>query len=288
MERIIAKKAPCFSMEAVTGDGEEFINLDLETYSGKWLILFFYPMDFTFVCPTELTSFNKEFPRFHEAGAEILAVSTDSIYCHQTWIRSGLGHLNYPIAADKTMKVSSDYGVLLEDEGIALRGLFIIDPQQIVRYSVIHDNDIGRNTDEILRILKALQTNALCGANWSIGSETLKTDPVPKPQSQADPAENTLPLQSADRTEDASHPQLPDEVGTVRLYTLPDCAYCRQIKEYLKSKGLSYEEINLETDADGQAFMDDRGYTALPVTVIGSHEISGFRLDKIKEILESK
>lgn len=276
MERIIAKKAPRFTMEAVTGDGEDFITLDLEAYRGTWLILFFYPMDFTFVCPTELTGFSRDYPKFHDAGAEILAVSTDSKYCHQVWIRNGLGHLNYPIAADKTMEVSSAYGVLLEDEGIALRGLFIIDPQQTVRYSVIHDNNVGRNTDEILRILKALQTNALCGANWTIGSEPLIAGTSPAAEQQ-----------DTGFSPEISHPPLSD--GTkIRIYTLPDCAYCRQVKDYLKSRNLGYEEINLDTDKDGQTFMDDRGYTALPVTVIGSHEISGFRLDKIKEILESR
>lgn len=262
MERLINKKAPRFTMEAVTGDGEEFITLVLEDYKGSWLILFFYPMDFTFVCPTELSGFSKDCQLFHEAGAKLLAVSTDSKYCHQAWIRNGLGHLNYPMAADKTMSVSSDYGVLLEDEGIALRGLFIIDPEQTVRYSVIHDNNTGRNTEEILRVLKALQTNGLCGANWTIGSSNLIPGQTPeKPQEAAASSEN------------------------IKLYSLPGCTYCIQIKDYLKSQELSFQEINLETDEAGQAFMEERGYTALPVTIIGTHEISGFRLDKIKEIL---
>ena len=161
---------------------------------------------------------------------------------------------------------------MLEDEGIALRGLFIIDPEQIVRYSVIHDNNIGRNTGEILRILKALQTNGLCGANWTIGSENLS--PAPDPQSQ-----QTL---THGEWKAAGY----EDNSPVRIYTLPGCSYCGQIKDYLKSRGLSYREIDLETDREGQAFMDERGYTALPVTVIGRHEISGFRMDKIKEILE--
>lgn len=262
MKRLIGKKAPHFTMEAVTGDGEEFITLDLDDYRGTWLILFFYPMDFTFVCPTELTSFSKDYPMFKETSAKLLSVSTDSKYCHQAWIRNGLGPLNYPMAADKTMSVSSDYGVLLEDEGIALRGLFIIDPEQIVRYSVIHDNNIGRNTEEILRILKALQTNGLCGANWAIGSS------------------NLTPMQA-----EAKAPASDAVTEEIRLYSLPGCSYCQQIKDYLKSQELNYQEINLATDEAGQLFMESRGYTALPVTVIGTHEISGFRLDKIKEIL---
>lgn len=269
MERLIAKKAPFFTMEAVSGDGEDFFTVSLDDYKGSWLILFFYPMDFTFVCPTELTGFDQDYQLFQEAGAKLLAVSTDSKYCHQTWIRSGLGRLHYPIGADKTMSVSSEYGVLLENEGIALRGLFIIDPHQIVRYSVIHDNNVGRNTQEILRILKALQTNGLCGANWTVGSKNLAAQSIPENH-------NKKPVSGS-----------AGETGQIRIYTLPDCSYCRQIKNYLDDKGMSYAEINLKTDEEGQAFMNDRGYTALPVTVIGSHEISGFRLDKIKEILES-
>lgn len=263
MERLTGKKAPSFSMDAVTGDGEGFIRLELDSYRGQWLILFFYPMDFTFVCPTELTRFSEDFDRFHKAGAALLAVSTDSKYCHQAWIRNGLGKLNYPLAADKTMSVASDYGVLLEHEGIALRGLFIIDPEQTVRYSVIHDNNVGRNTDEIFRILCALQTNALCGANWTVGS-------------------NPLTPSGASENTDASPVPVPD----IMMYTMPDCSYCKQTKDFLKSFDISFKEINLQTDEDGQSFMESRGYTALPVTVIGEHEISGFRLDRIRELLK--
>ena len=257
MERLIGKQAPYFSMEA---DGEHFVRVALPDYAGKWLVLFFYPMDFTFVCPTELTAFSEHRETFRAAGAELLSVSTDSVYTHQAWQRNGLGGLGYPMAADQTLRVCADYGVLLEEEGVALRGLFLIDPEQKVRYSVIHDNNIGRNTQEVLRVLKALQTGSLCGANWTIGSQPLKED----------------------------RPSLPDSFAsdkTVRIYTLPGCSYCRQVKEFLADNGISYEEIDLDSDMQGQAFMDSRGYTALPVTVIGSHEISGFRLDKIKELL---
>lgn len=260
LNRIIGKKAPDFHLKAVSGDGEDFFDVSLDTYKGHWLVLFFYPMDFTFVCPTELTSFSNDLPLFEDADARLLAVSTDSEYTHQAWIRNGLGRIGYPLGADKTLSMSAGYGVLLEDQGVALRGLFIIDPDQIIRYSVIHDNNIGRNTQEVLRVLKALQTGSLCGANWTIGSQPLKED----------------------------SPSLPDAFSTdktVRIYTLPGCSYCRQVKEFLSDRGISYEEINLENDAVGQAFMDSRGYTALPVTVIGSHEISGFRLDKIRELL---
>lgn len=260
LNRIIGKKAPDFHLKAVSGDGEDFFDVSLDTYKGHWLVLFFYPMDFTFVCPTEITSFSKDLHLFEEADAKLLAVSTDSEYTHQAWIRNGLGRIGYPLGADKTLSMATDYGVLLEDQGVALRGLFIIDPDQTIRYSVTHDNNIGRNTQEVLRVLKALQTGSLCGANWTIGSQPLKED----------------------------RPSLPDSFTsdkTVRIYTLPGCSYCRQVKEFLADNGISYEEIDLDSDLQGQAFMDSRGYTALPVTVIGSHEISGFRLDKIKELL---
>lgn len=264
MNRIIGKKAPDFHLKAVSGDGGDFFDVSLDSYRGHWLILFFYPMDFTFVCPTEITSFSSELPLFEEADARLLAVSTDSEYTHQAWIRNGLGTIGYPLGADKTLSMAADYGVLLEDQGVALRGLFIIDPEQIIRYSVIHDNHIGRSTQEVLRVLKALQTGSMCGANWSIGSRPLQPSVPPVV------------------------PSVHTAGSPIRLYTLPGCSYCRQVKEYLKDNGIAYEEINLEHDVDGQAFMDSRGYTALPVTVIGSHEISGFRLDKIKELLEQE
>lgn len=261
MNRITGKNAPDFHLKAVSGDGENFFDVSLDTYKGHWLVLFFYPMDFTFVCPTEITSFSRELSSFEEADAKILAVSTDSEYCHQAWIRNGLGPISYPLGADKTMAMASDYGVLLEDQGVTLRGLFIIDPNQVIRYSVIHDNNVGRSTQETLRVLKALQTGSLCGANWAIGNKPLQ------------PAQPSIPLSSVSYE------------GRIKLYTLPGCSYCSQVKDFLSANHIDYEEINLETDREGQVFMDSRGYTALPVTVIGAHEISGFRLDKIKELL---
>lgn len=173
MERLVGAKAPNFSMQAVTGDGEDFITVNLNDYQGKWLVLLFYPQDFTFVCPTELTSFSKEIEHFKNLKAELLSVSTDSIYCHQAWIENALGKINYPMASDKTMTVSKEYGVLIEENGVTLRGLFLIDPDQIIRYSVVQDLNVGRSTAEILRVLAAFQTGALCPGNWSKGDKTL-------------------------------------------------------------------------------------------------------------------
>jgi peroxiredoxin (alkyl hydroperoxide reductase subunit C) len=173
MERLVGKAAPNFKMPAVSGDGNDFIEVKLEDYRGKWLVMFFYPLDFTFVCPTEITGFSKRAEDFSAAGAELLTVSCDSQYSHQAWIKNGLGEIKFPIAADKTGAVSKNYGILIEEEGISLRGLFIIDPEGVVRYSVVHDLNVGRSVDETLRVLKAFQTGGLCALDWSEGEETL-------------------------------------------------------------------------------------------------------------------
>jgi alkyl hydroperoxide reductase subunit AhpC len=173
MERLVGKEAPNFKMPGVTGDGDNFIEIKLEDYKGKWLVMFFYPLDFTFVCPTEITGFSKKIDSFKEAGAELLTVSCDSQYSHQAWIRSGLGKINFPMASDKTGVISRNYGILIEEEGISLRGLFIIDPEGIVRYSVVHDLNVGRSVEETLRVLKAFQTGGLCAIDWSEGEDTL-------------------------------------------------------------------------------------------------------------------
>ena len=262
MERLIGKKAPWFSMEALAADGEHFTHVSLSDYEGKWLVLFFYPMDFTFVCPTELTAFSDCLEKFTQAGAELLSVSTDSVYTHLAWQRNGLGKLGYPMAADQTLQTCDSYGVLLEEEGVALRGLFLIDPEQKVRYSVIHDNNIGRNPEEVLRVLAALQTGGLCAAGWQAGEENLHPDaPEQQPTYQA--------VQGA----------------SVQIYTMPTCSYCRSVKEFLRDAGIAYEEFNLEHDKAGQDFMRQRRYTGLPVTVINGEEIVGYDMPRIKAAL---
>lgn len=173
MKRLVREKAPDFTMKAVTGDGEDFIEVKLDDYKGKWLVMFFYPLDFTFICPTEITAFSDRYEEFKELKADILSVSTDSEYSHQAWIEGDLGQIKFPMASDNTMCVSKDYGVLIKDEGIALRGLFIIDPDQKIRYSVIHDTNVGRSIDETLRVLKAFQTGGLCAVNWEDGDDLL-------------------------------------------------------------------------------------------------------------------
>ncbi|WP_425447538.1 peroxiredoxin [Dethiothermospora halolimnae] len=173
MERLVGKKAPDFKMATVLGNGEDFGNVSLEDYKGKWLVMFFYPLDFTFVCPTEITAYSDRYEDFQKAGAEVLGISVDSEHSHKAWINGDLGKLNFPLASDMTKSVARDYGVLLEEDGVALRGLFIIDPEGNVKYSVIHDLNVGRSVDETLRVLKALQTGGLCPVNWNEGEELL-------------------------------------------------------------------------------------------------------------------
>ncbi|KMT21178.1 peroxiredoxin [Clostridium cylindrosporum] len=173
MERLVGKKAPSFQMNGVKGDGSDFVKVNLDDYKGKWLVMFFYPLDFTFVCPTEITGFSKRIADFKKENAELLAVSCDSEHSHKAWINGDLGKIEFPIASDITKKVSNEYGILIEEEGISLRGLFIIDPEGVVRYSVVHDLNVGRSVDETLRVLKAFKTGGLCAIDWAEGDANL-------------------------------------------------------------------------------------------------------------------
>lgn len=173
MERLVGRKAPDFSMATATGDGKDFGRVSLNDYKGKWLVLFFYPLDFTFVCPTEITGYSKRFEEFKSLGADVLGVSVDSEHSHKAWIDGDLGKLTFPLASDMTKQVSRDYGVLIEEDGVALRGLFIINPEGDVKYSAIHDLNVGRSVDETLRVLKALQTGGLCPLGWDEGEDLL-------------------------------------------------------------------------------------------------------------------
>lgn len=181
---LVQKLAPDFTAEAVLG--EEFTTVTLSKLRGKWVVLYFYPLDFTFVCPTEITAFEDHLDEFKKLNAEVIGVSVDSKYSHLAWVKTprsegGVGKLRYPLVSDLTKKIAADYGVLLE-EGIALRGLFIIDPDGKVVYQTVHDLNIGRNTREVLRVLQALQFarahGDVCPADWEPGKDTMKPDPV--------------------------------------------------------------------------------------------------------------
>ncbi len=181
----VQKEAPNFTTTAVVN--EEFKQISLTDYRGKYVVLFFYPLDFTFVCPTEIVAFSDRIKDFHDRGAEVLGCSVDSQFSHLAWIQTprakgGLGGLAYPLVADLTKKISCDYGVLLEG-GIALRGTFIIDKGGIVRAITIHDLPLGRSVDEALRVLDALQYSEshpgeACPVGWTKGAATIKANPT--------------------------------------------------------------------------------------------------------------
>lgn len=169
----INQPAPLFEATAVM-DGGEFKKISLSDYKGKWVVLFFYPLDFTFVCPTEITQFRDKLPQFKEAGAQVIGCSVDSEHSHKKWIKDDLKDLGYPLMADITKRISRDYGVLIEDRGIATRGTFIIDPDQKIQYMGIHNLNVGRDADEILRVLNGLKSGELCAAGWKKGEKHLK------------------------------------------------------------------------------------------------------------------
>lgn len=165
--------APSFALDAVIN--KEFSTVKLSDYRGKWLVLFFYPGDFTFVCPTEIKAFNKALADFTAINAEVVGVSVDSKYSHLAWIKSGaLDTLNYPLLSDFSKQTARAYGVLDETSSTARRGLFIIDPKGVVQHMLVHNDKVGRSVDETLRVLKALQTEELCPINWKPGDKTIK------------------------------------------------------------------------------------------------------------------
>lgn len=175
----VGHPAPAFESLAST---KNLTHLDqtvsLRDYAGRWLVLLFYPADFGAVCPTEMLAFSRRAPELDALGADVLAISTDGVHCHQAWIEFILGKLSFPLASDTTHRVSRDYGVLIEEQGIAQRALFLIDPAGVVRYEVVHDLDTGRSVDEVLRVLQALTTPGSCAAGWQPGDRQLLGDPV--------------------------------------------------------------------------------------------------------------
>src|SRR5689334_13906240 len=181
---LVQKSAPEFKGKAVYG--HEFRNISLSQFKGKWVVLFFYPLDFTFVCPTEIIDFSSKIEEFKKLNAEVIGCSVDSEYTHLAWINTprkegGLGEIKYPLLADLNKEIARDYGVLA-DGGVALRGLFIINPKGQIVYEVVHDLAVGRNPDETLRVLAAFQqvekTGEVCPSNWKPGAKTMKADPV--------------------------------------------------------------------------------------------------------------
>jgi alkyl hydroperoxide reductase subunit AhpC len=167
----IGEKAPVF--EKVTAyQAGKFTKLSSADYNGKWVVLFFYPRDFTFICPTEIKEFARLEKDVEKLGAKIIGASTDSEWSHKAWFEKDLKEVKYPVLADTTHQVSQGYDVLLPS-GEAARGTFIIDPEGVLRWMVVSDNSVGRSVKETLRVLEALQTGELCPVEWQSGQKTL-------------------------------------------------------------------------------------------------------------------
>ena len=185
MSVLVTKKAPDFKAQAVMPDGS-FKELSLADYRGKkYVVLFFYPLDFTFVCPTEIIAFSEAASQFEALNTQLLGCSVDSHFTHLAWrstprTKGGLGDIQYPLVADLNKRIAADYDVLLEG-GVALRGLFLIDKDGVVRHQVVNDLPLGRNVEEVLRMVKALQFveehGEVCPANWQEGKATIKPSP---------------------------------------------------------------------------------------------------------------
>ncbi|MGH9945687.1 MAG: peroxiredoxin [Pyrinomonadaceae bacterium] len=174
----VGKPAPDFNLPSTKNIETLKENVKLADYKGKWLILLFYPLDFTGVCSTDLTHFSQRFDEIKGLGTDVLGVSTDSVHSHRAWLQmpkesNGIGEINYPIASDPGGSLARQYNILIEEANIALRGLFIIDPEGVLQYSVVNTPAIGRSVDETLRVLQALQTGGFCAADWKPGQENL-------------------------------------------------------------------------------------------------------------------
>jgi alkyl hydroperoxide reductase subunit AhpC len=178
----IGDKLPPFNLLAVPGvkfeqleKGKEFQEVTDRTYAGKWQVLFFWPKDFTFICPTEIAEFGKRSGDFKDRDAQVLGISTDTEFVHYNWRKHhpDLRDLSIPMLADTKRELTSALGVLHKQEGVALRATFIIDPEGIIRWASVNDLSVGRNVDEVIRTLDALQSDELCPCNWEKGEKTL-------------------------------------------------------------------------------------------------------------------
>lgn len=176
--KTVGDRFPQYSLEAVVSldKGKEFEKITSESHPGKWSIVFFWPMDFTFVCPTEIAEFGKRVRDFADRDAVVLGASTDTHFVHLAWRREhpDLRALPFPMLADTKRELSSALGILHAEAGVPLRATFVVDPQGIIRFVSVNDLSVGRNVDEVLRVLDALQTDELCPCNWKKGEPTLQ------------------------------------------------------------------------------------------------------------------
>jgi len=183
----VGSVAPAFHADALVG--KDFKTISLSAYKGKWVVLFFYPLDFTFVCPTEIVAFSDKTDEFRKVGAEIIGCSVDSKFSHYAWVeqprsQGGLGQCHFPLLSDTNHKIGEAYGVMNRETGFHLRGTYIIDPAGVVRHLSMNDPPAGRNVDELLRLVQAYQYadkhGEVCPTGWRPGKDTILTDPEKK------------------------------------------------------------------------------------------------------------
>jgi alkyl hydroperoxide reductase subunit AhpC len=268
--------APLFSAGAVIDGQISYVNLD--DYKGKWVVLFFYPKDFTFVCPTEIIAFSDRAKEFADLNCQVIAASTDTEECHLAWVRTprkkgGLGTMQIPIVADTTKTIAAKYGVLLQDIGIALRGLFIINPEGIVEQATINNLPVGRDVDETLRLLTAFQFVAkhgeVCPAGWTPGEKSMVADPDGSmayfetlQEHEDDFAAKLMPIKSKEDYEALIASGKPVVVDVMA----PWCGKCRQIAPFVDSLIDAHPEVTfakLDT-TELEALSKELGVEGLP------------------------
>lgn len=278
----VGSPAPDFSLEAIV-DGES-TTVNLSDYKGKYVILFWYPKDFTFVCPTEIIAFSDRAKEFEDLNCQLLAASTDSPEVHLAWIKTprkqgGLGFMKIPILADITKSVAARYGVLKEDLGIALRGLYIINPEGIVEHATINNFPIGRSVDEALRTLQAIQHVAkygeVCPAGWKPGDMAMIADPEKSldyfqnvesdSNMEESKSKSVLPIKKVQEFEDL----IASGAKVVVKFWAPWCGKCRQLAPFVEEMAEKYsKEVRIvsidTTDENLESFCSDIGVKGLP------------------------
>eukprot|EP00611_Tribonema_gayanum_P019207 TRINITY_DN3272_c0_g1_i1.p2 TRINITY_DN3272_c0_g1~~TRINITY_DN3272_c0_g1_i1.p2 ORF type:complete len:391 (-),score=159.30 TRINITY_DN3272_c0_g1_i1:801-1949(-) len=276
---VIGKPAPTFETAAVI-DGE-IEKISLEQYKGKWTVLLFYPKDFTFVCPTEIIAFSDRHDEFEKLNAQVLAISTDTEECHLAWTKvprkkGGLGHMKIPLVADTTKSIAADYGVLITELGIALRGLFIINPDGVLEQITINGLPVGRSVDETLRLLAAYQFVAehgeVCPAGWTPGGKTMKADAEGSLEYFSTVEGEGDVLAASDKVKVIKTPQdyknVIKEGKAVVDFVAPYCGKCRQIMPYVNELSEKYQDVTFaKFDTTEDALVElsaDLGVQALP------------------------
>ncbi|GAX76560.1 hypothetical protein CEUSTIGMA_g4006.t1 [Chlamydomonas eustigma] len=299
----VGKPAPDFSTNAVV-DGE-IKKVSLSDYKGKYVVLFFYPKDFTFVCPTEIIAFSDRAKEFEALNCQVIATSTDTEECHLAWTRTprsrgGLGFMQIPILADVTKEISARYGVLIESLGIAHRGLFIINPQGVIQQITVNDLPIGRSVDETLRLLQAIQFVAehgeVCPANWKPGEKTMVADPEKSMEyfsTVKDMGDDVIASKLHPVKDKQEFDQLINSSSPVVVdFYAPWCGKCRQLGPFLddlvtKYPGVKFVKVDT-TQANLEALSQEFGSKGIPAFKFykGGKEVAETIIGYKKKLLE--